>query len=1607
MKPQPGKPAAPTSPVRRLPDGDQAVITRLTYSTEWTSSAVPAFSKFRRWAGEYIATPPERRDRLLREGLKAADQRRAALAALMVRDPRAALAAAVPAALIARLPPALRALLERRVAGYGVLHVAGAMPPRGKTKAGDAVIRLVRMNDAVYRAHTYGDAHMYALDDAPLHGIALGHLLALHESPVRLLEPDERSLGAGFDGGVAAQVGDELHRLGSLRDALALEQALLRDPQFGRRELREQRTPRIPVGKPRNAAMDRERLKGAIHALHGEEVGGATFDATRTTGAHRVLLVRIDFPDAPGEPLSFADADRLLNVAGREYFDECSQNRFQLSGEVAQYVYRMPRTAQHYATSAGETGLDLMVAHLPQAIAVGAPPAPSHPAGPRYFQHDYDAGQLAGTYWTLIIAFRSLAGIEGSHLTRGGWADIGGRLSWLNGQFDQAIISHELGHNLGLRHANRWNAQDNTVVGAGGSDEYGDPFDAMGSGGNGTHYHYNPWYKHLLHWLPASDVHTVTTDGTHRVFRFDHRDSAGARALRIPRGDGRSYWVGLRQGFADSASVFNGAYVVWSRDAGPASSLMLDMTPVTEFAADGGLPVGRTFVDPVHHLEISVLAKGGSAPQEYLDVRVRWPQGPYLLQDLEDVTAYAGEPATFSVRAGGVRQPLSYRWSRDGSAVAGTAEDLRLESVTSASSGSYTVVVTDAGGASVQSSARLAVVDGPPVFTRQPVSEINVSRTGSLTLTVSVRGSPEIELQWWHNDTQIPGATAATYELSNAEDDDAGEYKVLARNGFGETWSEPCLVRVYYERPFVSLISRRRTRVLIGGTVKLSAQIVGTGRITRSWYKGEQPVQPGAEGERNDTLEITSARVEDSGVYTLRAVNNLGDEARTPPFFVEVVPTTLAVGWGDDSFGQRNPLPGVEGLIDIAAGARCSAAVRATGTVDFWGDAGAVDLYALDGVRDAIAVTVAGPYGVALRATGSIRYWRGAPPPYPPGGTIGVASSSSHVMYVNVGLGPSADGAPGLEALQLPPSSLDWYQIVEAAAGAGHSLALHADGTVTHWGRNPPSRAVPEGLDRVMAIAAGDDHALALRDDGTVVAWGANDAGQCDVPPGLADVTAISAGARHSLALRRDGRVVAWGANDAGQCDVPAWLGDVVAIAAGERHSLALTTGAVPPRFIVRPQSAAISVGDRLTLLGIATGTRPLQYDWYRDDRLVQSRADQEGGPWYSVPSASAETAGRYVLVVRNAAGTASSDPVVVSLSYAPAYIQFGPVDRTAVAGQHAELVVQASGSPSLTYAWYKDDRPDPLPESGPRLVFPAVRPEDAGRYYVVVSNAAGHNARSPTAILTVLLPARITAHPANTRVEIGRRLELRVQAAGTSPLYYQWRRNGQDLANETRAVYVVPAAGPQTDGSYVVRVWNDLSEEISRSAVVTTYRVAPSIVVQPRGKLVQPGQAFTFSVTAAGTPPLTYRWFQERRTETGSLVVFTRGTSRDLVIQNAGANDTGDYWVEVRNEAGSTLSERARLVVVVPAPPRITRQPQSQRVEIGRGAIFTVEAASVGPMTFQWYRAGSAISGATASTYTIPNVGSQHAGAYHAVVTNAVGSTRSETATLTTRPAT
>ncbi len=84
------------------------------------------------------------------------------------------------------------------------------------------------------------------------------------------------------------------------------------------------------------------------------------------------------------------------------------------------------------------------------------------------------------------------------------------------------------------------------------------------------------------------------------------------------------------------------------------------------------------------------------------------------------------------------------------------------------------------------------------------------------------------------------------------------------------------------------------------------------------------------------------------------------------------------------------------------------------------------------------------------------------------------------------------------------------------------------------------------------------------------------------------------------------------------------------------------------------------------------------------------------------------------------------------------------------------------------------------------------------------------------------------------------------------------------------------------------------------------------------------------------------------------------------------------------------------------PALPVITRPPASQSAPVSSNAVLNLSVVGGLPLSYQWYKEGVVLPGATNSILPIYNVLPDHEGNYHAVASNTAGRVTSAAATLT-----
>jgi hypothetical protein len=167
-----------------------------------------------------------------------------------------------------------------------------------------------------------------------------------------------------------------------------------------------------------------------------------------------------------------------------------------------------------------------------------------------------------------------------------------------------------------------------------------------------------------------------------------------------------------------------------------------------------------------------------------------------------------------------------------------------------------------------------------------------------------------------------------------------------------------------------------------------------------------------------------------------------------------------------------------------------------------------------------------------------------------------------------------------------------------------------------------------------------------------------------------------------------------------------------------------------------------------------------------------------------------------------------------------------------------------------------------------------------------------------------------ISSQPASKTVTLGQTASFSVTAKGTTPLGYQWQKNGAAISGATSSSYTTPSTTSTDNGAqFAVVVGNSVGKVTSSSATLTV-NSAPSITAQPTSKTVTAGQSTTFAVTATGGAPLSYQWGKNGTAISGA-------TSASYTTPAETTADNGaQFSAVVSNSAGSVTSSAATLTV-------------------------------------------------------------------------------------------
>ena len=548
------------------------------------------------------------------------------IAKLIKIDPQAAIANAVPMVIRQKLPQEIVALLEERPRLRGDYEVYGNVPMPGAKGTAEPYTRTVMGRDGKrWNAYVYGRRQWQrTMTNVSLNGVAVAKDMAVSDSPVRVLEVGELPADDGREvvescpvSGIETKV--EKTQAGAPPPVTEATPAFETPEQIiyvcsGGHISQMSEQYLTDEEKAHWASLGTDLNSGAGSGPAHGPVG--TIPSSWTTGNRTFLYIRCAFADNPVDPQNEQECYDMLKQMN-DYIVQTSYGRCYFTYAVPPLVILPYPLAWYSRYDADVGGGDYVIQNHARQIA-------------RNMGYDYTSYNLDAVRWT---------GGPGSY---GGSASVGGRGMRMKTS-SAGTFCHELGHNLGVWHANYWQTSPPSVTGPGNNLEYGNLFDLMGSsGGMGQ---YTASFKNALSWMPQEQFWNATTSGLYRIHQTDFgtADPSYRYALRIRSDAERDYWAEFRLGHTTNVGLTNGLMMTWDRwglsgiggsggsplNGSNAGAQLLDMTPgsfgngVTDTRNDAALWVGRTYSDPDANIHLTPVSKNSGTTPPSMDVHVQ------------------------------------------------------------------------------------------------------------------------------------------------------------------------------------------------------------------------------------------------------------------------------------------------------------------------------------------------------------------------------------------------------------------------------------------------------------------------------------------------------------------------------------------------------------------------------------------------------------------------------------------------------------------------------------------------------------------------------------------------------------------------------------------------------------------------------------------------------------------------------------------------------------------------------------------------------------------------------------------------------------------------
>ncbi|CAB1328711.1 unnamed protein product [Coregonus sp. 'balchen'] len=351
---------------------------------------------------------------------------------------------------------------------------------------------------------------------------------------------------------------------------------------------------------------------------------------------------------------------------------------------------------------------------------------------------------------------------------------------------------------------------------------------------------------------------------------------------------------------------------------------------------------------------------------------------------------------------------------------------------------------------------------------------------------------------------------------------------------------------------------------------------------------------------------------------------------------------------------------------------------------------------------------------------------------------------------------------------------------------------------------------------------------------------------------------------------------------------------------AGSKESSGTLYVKEPPIFTLKPDNQDVIPGSTVVLKCAFTGTAPLMIKWFREDKEISSGGTffikkETSSSFLELHSVKPTDSANYHCQVANDAGKVACTAVLF-VKEPPVFVMKLESTKLVVKGSAVKLECKATGTPEISFKWFKNEIEITQNEKYKMVVINSVASleivncsvDDSGNYVCVASSDAGSDHSSST--VTVKEPPIFTRTFESKEVIKGSDIMLEGKLAGSAPFNVSFYKNTKAIRNDKRHKIVLK------DDIVTLQI---LAIEVRDAGKY-------QCTIENMNSLV--GSEISMQCTLKGSLPMTVSWLKddhEVKDGEHAQMSFEDRTAL-LRILNIQTKHAGKYTCQAKNEAGS-----------------------------------------------------------------------------------------------------